>query len=102
MDDGRKQRMRYRIRNNKWAQMNTIYGLFMAIPAYPEEAYPRDIAEILGWGSDKTFLYLNKMPVSVPVAMSDDGAYCFTSSEDKRRFLASRKKKLSARRGYGE
>lgn len=97
MDDGMKQMMRYRIRNNKWAQTNSNYGLFMAIPSYPEEAYPRDIAEILGWDSDKTFLYLNKMPVSAPIAMSDNGAYCFMSSEDKRRFLARRKKKLTER-----
>lgn len=94
--NGRQQRLRYKIKNNKWAQLNTIYGLYLAIPSYPEEVYPREISEVLGWNSDKTFLYLNKMPVSAPIAMSDDGTYCFISSEDKRRFLMNCKKKLSA------
>lgn len=96
--DSRMQSLRYRIKSNRIAQKNSMYGLYLAIPAYPSERHPKVLSEILGWNSDKTFMYLNKMPVSAPIAMSDDGAYCFTSSEDKRRFLANCKKKIETYR----
>ena len=79
---------------NEYAAKSGSYGIYMAIPIYPEEYTSAEIAAVSGRRGTDVWKAICSFGISTPVCESDDSRYCFPDLATKMAFLRSLREEI--------